>query len=436
MGARAYVGRVIRALGGQTVTYTENLTPEELGAYLRNGGAGETDSGAFVTPDSAMRVAAYFACVQVLASGLAQVPLILYKTTGKNKERATDEPLYTLLHDAPNEWQTAFEFWELMQLSAVTRGNAYALKTVVGGEVRELLPLPVERVKPRQDAAWAVMYDVTMPDGSVVPVPPERMLHVPGLGFNGLTGLSVVEYHRETFGVATQLTRHGARLFKHGANVSGVLEHPQKLSKEAADRLRESFDERYAGASNSHKTLLLEEGLKYNKTGMTPAEAQYLEVRKFTRGEIASIFRVPPHLIGDLDRSTNNNIEQQSLEFVMYTMAPWYRRFEQRVTKSLIPKKRRGELSAKFLVNALLRGDAASRGNLYRSGILSGWLTRNEARGFEDLNPIDGLDEPITPTNMALGADPQGGAASGDNPDNNSNNNGTTNGAKALGAGV
>lgn len=424
MGIRAYARNVIRAFGGQSVSYMENMTPEELGEYLRHGNAFDTESGALVTPDSAMRIAAYFACVEVLASGLAQVPCILYKANGKEKERATDEPLYTLLHDAPNQWQTAFEFWELMQVSAVTRGNAYALKTVVAGEVRELLPLSPDRVHVRQDASWNVWYDVSMPDGSLLTLNPDQIFHIPGLGFNGVTGLSVVQYHRETFGMATQLAKHGARLFKNGANIGGILEHPNKLTDEAAKRLRESFDERYAGAGNAHKTLLLEEGMKYAKTGMTAEEAQYLETRKFTRGEICSIFRVPPHMIGDLDRSTNNNIEQQSLEFVMYTMAPWYKRFEQRITKSLIPKKRRGELSAKFLVNALLRGDMAARSNLYRSGILSGWLTRNEAREFEDMNPIDGLDEPLSPMNMALGSDPQGGAATSDNPDNSSNNNG------------
>lgn len=427
MGLRAYARNVIRAFGGQSVSYMENMTPEELREYLRMGYGFDTESGAFVTPDSAMRIASYWACVQVLASGLAQVPLVLYKTTGRNKERATDESLYGLLHDAPNEWQTAFEFWELLSLSVTTRGNAYALKTVVRGETRELLPLPVERVHPRQDTSWNVTYEVSMPDGSLLTVPPDRMLHIPGLGFNGLTGLSVVQYHRETFGMATQLAKHGARLFKNGANIGGVLEHPNKLSDDAAKRLKGSFDEQYSGASNAHKTLLLEEGMTYSKIGMTAQEAQYLDTRGFTRGEIASIFRVPPHMIGDLSRSTNNNIEQQSLEFVMYTMAPWYRRFEQRVTKSLIPKNRRSELSAKFLVNALLRGDSASRGNLYRSGILSGWMTRNEAREFEDLNPIDGLDEPITPMNMALGADPQGGAADSGNPDNNSNNKGSQN---------
>lgn len=395
-------------------------TSRELYELLRNGQS-ETESGAVVSPDTAMRISAFYACLRVLAESLAQVPCILYRKTPTGKEKAEDHSLFHLLHESPNGFQTAFDFFELMQIFLGVRGNAYALKTVVRGELRELLPISPDRVTVRQQPDWSVIYDVSMPDGSIVPTPPERMFHVPGLGFDGVRGLSPLLYHKETLGVAIQLTRHTARIFKNGAHIGGVLEHPQRLSPEAYQRLRESFDEKYAGVSNAHKTLLLEEGTKFNGTGgMNSKDAQYIETRKFTRSEIASIFRVPPHMIGDLERATFSNIEQQALEFVLYTMTPWFRRFEQRIAMQLLTNKEKPDYFVRFRINDLLRGDMKTRFSSYNLGILSGWLSRNEVRDMEDMNKEDGLDEFLTPVNMQ---DPN-------NPDNTSTNNPPDKGAK------
>jgi HK97 family phage portal protein len=375
-------------------------TSRELFELLRNGQT-ETESGAIVSPDTAMRVSTFYACIRVLAESLAQVPCILYKKIQDGKEPATDHPLYQILSVAPNSFQTSFEFFELMQVYLGLRGNTYALKTVVRNEVRELLPVSPDRVTVKQDPKWNVTYDVSMPDGTILQVPPERMFHVPGLGFNGLVGLSPLLYHKETLGVAIQLTRHTARLFKNGAHVGGTLEHPGKLSDVAYKRLKDSFDEQYAGVSNAHKTLMLEEGAKFNATGsLSSRDVQYIETRQFTRGEIASIFRIPPHMVGDLDRSTNNNIEQQALEFVTYTMAPWYRRFEQRIVMQLLSAKEQLLYEPSFRSQDLLRGDMKTRYMSYNLAILCGWMRRNEARTMEGFNKADGLDDFLQPVNM------------------------------------
>ena len=369
----------------------------ELDQFLRGGGL-ETASGAFVNAESAMRVATVYACVRVLAEGSAQLPLIVYRRTDGGKERATDHWAYTLLHDNPNPWQTSYEFREMLGAHAALSGNGYAIKTVVRDEVRELLPIPTERVTVKQDPETRrVSYEVTWPDGRMVPVPAERMFHLPALSFNGVTGLSPISYQREAFGSAQQLALQSSRFFKHGAMIGGTLEHPGQLKEDAAKRLRESFDELYAGASNAHKTILLEEGMKFTPTAMTAKDAQFLETRKYSRNEIASIFRVPPHMIGDLERATFSNIEHQGLEFVTYTLGPWLARWEQRVTKSLIPETERDSIFAEHLVDGLLRGDTQARFQAYQTAVSSGWMSRNEVRERENLNREDGLDEFLDP---------------------------------------
>jgi HK97 family phage portal protein len=367
-------------------------TSEDLAKLLRRGA--ETDSGAFVTADSAMQVAAVYACVRVISETTAQVPLIVYRRTAEGRQRAVDHWAYRLLHEAPNAWQTPFEWKEMIQAHVALGGMGYSLKTVVGTEVRELLPIIPTRVKPQQD--WLTKrtwFDITMPDGSLLPVPYERMFYVPGLAFNGLVGLSPIAYQREVIGLGMQLKKHEARLFKHGAQFTGVLEHPTLMDDAAYRRLIESFDEQYSGVENWHKTILLEEGVKFSKSGMSSKDAQFLELMKYTRTEIASIFRVAPHLIGDLERATHSNIEQQSLEHVQFTMAPWFTRIEQRAMKHLLPAADRATHYIEFLVDALLRGDQKSRYEAWHWALTDGWMNRNEVRERENMNRAEGLDE-------------------------------------------
>jgi len=367
----------------------------------------ETQGGAMVTPDSAMRVAAVYSCVKVRAELVGQTPLLVYERLADNgKRRATEHWLYRLLHETPNPWQTPYEFRELIEAHVALRGNFYALAPRSGDEVTELLPLPPWRVEPREDGRWGILYRVTLPDGVPFDVPPSRILHIPGFGFNGKWGLSPIAYQRETVGLAQQLVEHGARLFKHGAAIGGIIHHGgpsiPPLSAEAYDRMQESFDEKYAGVGNAHKTIILEEGAKYEKIGMTDKDAQYLEARAFSRSEIAGMFRIPPHMIGDLARATFSNIEHQSLELVKFSLMPSFTRIEQRVAHTLLSPADRRRFFAEFLVDGLLRGDQKSRHDAYGIAIKDGWMTRNEARRFENMDPgPPALDEFLTPMNLA-----------------------------------
>jgi HK97 family phage portal protein len=384
--------------------------PGGLEAFLRN--EQSTDSGAFVTSETAMRHSTVYACVNVLAEDIAKLPLITYRRDGRKKDRAPDYWLYPLLHDEPNPWQTSVEFREMMQSHAELAGNAYALKTVVRGETRELFPIVPTRVEVKQLPDYSLAYTVTLVNGEKLAVPSDRMFHLRGPSLDGITGVSRISYQRELIGLAIQLRKHGARVFKNGAMVGGVLEHPKVLSEPAAKRLKESFDEEYAGAGNAHKTLLLEEGMKFTLAGMSGKDAQFIESMKFTRSEIAGIFRVPPHKIGDLERATFTNIEHQSIEYVTDSLLPRTVRWEQKIAKSLIPKADRSSYFAEHLVDGLLRGDYATRTKGYQVAVLTGWMNRNEVRELENLNPADGLDEFLTPTNMQ----PPGDGSSPDNP--------------------
>jgi HK97 family phage portal protein len=328
------------------------------------------------------------------------LPLVIYRRTSDGKERAPMHPLYTLLHDQPNRWQTSFEWREMMAGHLALRGNAYSEQISTGGRgISELIPLHPDRVRPFWAPDKRVAYEYVPEEGPSRVILQDEMLHIRGLGFDGLRGMNPIECQRETIGMTMAVNEHGARMFSNGTRLSGVLEHPHRLGEESARRLKDSWQAAYAGTGNSGKTAVLEEGMKWHSVALSNEDAQYLETRKFQIADIARMFRIPPHLIADLDRSTNNNIEHQGMEFVVHSMGPWFKRFEQAIQRDLITQK--NTYFAEFLVDALLRGDSDARSNLYKSGILDGWMTRNEVRAKENMNPLEGLDEPLVPLNMA-----------------------------------
>lgn len=374
-------------------------------------GGGASASGIVVNPQTALQSAAVYSCVQVLAQSISMLPLNLYrKDRVGNKEVATDHPLHWLLHDQPNDWQTSVEFLEMMVASLALRGNAYAyVNRTKSGRVVELLPVHPDMVRVEMGTGFQLRYQLTMPDGSFEFFGPGELLHVRGLTLNGWLGISPIAYARESIGLALATEKFGGQLFRNGAKMGGVLEHPGHLGEEAFKRLKASFDESLSG-DNAHKTAILEEGMKFTKITMTADDSQFLETRKYQRSEIAAIYRVPPHMIGDLERATFSNIEQQSLEFVNFTLMPWLTRIEKAIKRDLMTPQERQEYTAKFNVANLLRGDAAARSAYYHNGILDGWMTRNEARQAESeigiiLNPIEGLDTPLMPLNMTDGTE-------------------------------
>lgn len=356
---------------------------------------GPTAAGKTVTEKSAMQLTAVYACVRILAEAIAGLPLHLYRR-GKNgsKDKAADHPLYSLLHDEPNPEMTSFVFRETMMTHLLLYGNCYSQIIRDGrGQVTALYPLMPNQMSVDRDERGQLYYtylrsneEAATMSGSTVYLMPEDVLHVPGLGFDGLVGYSPIAMARNSIGMALACEEYGAKFFANGASPSGVLEHPGTIKD--ISRLRESWNSVYGGSKNAGKLAILEEGMHYAPISISPNEAQFLETRKFQVDEIARIFHVPPHMIGDLERSTFSNIEQQSLEFVKYTLNPWVCRWEQALTRALLSPREKREYFIKFNVDGLLRGDYQSRMNGYAVGRQNGWMSANDIRELENLDRI------------------------------------------------
>ena len=356
---------------------------------------GPTAAGKTVNERSAMQLTAVYACVRILAEGIAGLPLHLYKC-GKNgsREKAVDHPLYFLLHDEPNPEMTSFVFRETLMTHLLLYGNCYCQIIRDGrGQVAALYPLIPNQMSVDRDEKGQLYYTYlrsgeeadTTKKGTVYLLP-EDVLHIPALGFDGLVGYSPIAMAKNSIGMGLACEEYGAKFFANGAAPSGVLEHPGTIKD--ITRLRESWNAIYGGSKNAGKVAILEEGMHYSPISISPNEAQFLETRKFQVDEIARIFHVPPHMIGDLERSTFSNIEQQSLEFVKYTLNPWVCRWEQALTRSLLSPKEKREYSIKFNVDGLLRGDYQSRMNGYAVGRQNGWMSANDIRELENLDHI------------------------------------------------
>ncbi len=356
---------------------------------------GGSSSGKSVNERSAMQMTAVYSCVRILAEAVAGLPLHLYRYTDKGgKEKAVDHSLYRLLHDEPNPEMSSFVFRETLMTHLLLWGNAYAQIIRNGkGEVIGLYPLMPNKMTVDRDEAGRLYYtynrsneDAPTMKGSTVVLKPTDVLHIPGLGFDGLVGYSPIAMAKNAIGMAIACEEYGAKFFANGASPGGVLEHPGTIKDPA--RVRDSWNSVYQGSGNSHRIAVLEEGMKYTPIGISPEQAQFLETRKFQINEIARIFRVPPHMVGDLEKSSFSNIEQQSLEFVQYTLRPWLVRWEQGITRSLFSEDEKPSLFVKFNVDGLLRGDYASRMTGYATARQNGWISANDIRELEDMDPI------------------------------------------------
>lgn len=372
-------------------------------------------SGAAVNGDTSMRVAAVYGCVRVISETVGSLPLHIYRRTGSGKQRADNHPLYRLLHNTPNEWQTAMEFREMLQAHLCLRGNAFAyINWINDSTASELIPLHPDRVLVRQLPDMTLEYDVRS-NGSVRTFNSEDILHIRGLSSDGIVGRSVLEDARDSIGVALSTQEYAGKFYANDATPSLAVMLPGKLSPEARKRFVESWQETFGGSRNARRTAVLEEGAKVEPIAMTFDDAQFLETRKFQRSEIAGIFRVPPHMIGDLDRATFSNIEHQAIEFVTHCVRPWLVRWEQAISKALFTAP--GVYFPEHNVDGLLRGDVKSRYEAYAVGRTNGWLSANDIRSMENMNPIPGGDIYLQPLNMApAGSSAATGADAGDVP--------------------
>lgn len=356
---------------------------------------GGSTAGKLVTERSAMQVTAVYSCVRILSEAIASLPLHLYKYTDTGgKLKAHEHPLYFILHDEPNVEMTSFCFRETLMTHLLLWGNAYA-QIVRNGkhEIIGLYPLMPGRMKVDRDENGHLYYEYNLSNddaqtmkGTTVKLKPADVLHIPGLGFDGLVGYSPIAMAKNAIGMGIACEEYGAKFFANGANPSGVLEHPGILKD--PKKLRDSWTQAFGGSSNAQKVAVLEEGLKYTPISISPEQAQFLETRKFQINEIARIFRIPPHMIGDLEKSSFSNIEQQSLEFVKYTLDPWVSRWEQSMSRLLLNNDEKKKFFIKFNLDGLLRGDYQSRMNGYAIGINNGFLSPNDCRELENMDLI------------------------------------------------
>jgi HK97 family phage portal protein len=347
---------------------------------------GGTSSGKTVNERTAMQTTAVYACVRILAETIAGLPLHTYRYTDSGKEKAINHHIYYLLHDEPNPEMTSFVFRETLMSHLLLWGNAYAQIIRNGaGRVIALYPLMPNKMTVDRNEKGDIFYTYRSDSGEVL-LHYYDVLHIPGLGFDGLIGYSPIAMAKNAIGMAIATEEYGAKFFANGASPGGVLEHPGVVKD--PNRVRESWNAVYQGSSNAHRIAVLEEGMKFNAIGIPPEQAQFLETRKFQINEIARLFRIPPHMIGDLEKSSFNNIEQQSLEFVKYTLDPWVVRWEQAMQKALLSPSEKQDYFIKFNVDGLLRGDYASRMNGYATARQNGWMSANDIRELENLNRI------------------------------------------------
>lgn len=398
------MGILSRLLGNEQGEQRAVVFSDGLLASLRGATSGST-----VTPGNSMQLAAVYACVRVLSESLASLPLILYKRQTRGKLPALEHPLFLLLRDLPNPEITSVELRMWLQGHLASWGNAYAqIVRSRSGQVLEIWPMRPDRVTVyRQNDGWLWYYYTPDPTDEPDVRKPENwyrfdeVMHLRGLGFDGVMGYNPIRLMAQSLQMVKGAETFSTKFYDNGARPGVVLKHPAKLSQPAYERLRASWEARHQGIENAHRVAILEEGMGIEQIGIPPQDAQFIETMKFGRSQIASIFRVPPHMIGDLDRASFSNIEQQGIEFVQYTLGAWLRIWEQAITRDLLSPKERATYYAEHSLDWLLRGDTLARYQAYQAAINAGWMAPNEARERENLNPLPGGDNLLQPLNMA-----------------------------------
>lgn len=372
---------------------------ERMGSLF---GVNSTASKINVTGTSALSDTAVYAAIRLISETVGQLPLQLYERTERGRRPATAHPLYTLLHESPNESATSTVWRETMQGHILGFGNGYSFISRGTGSGRPLAleNLLPDKTRPARDKDSGKLYYLTEINGKEYVIQPDEILHIPAFGFDGLQGRSPITVHAETIGLSIAATKFGAEFFGNGASLGGVLEIEKSLGDEARTKLKNSWDK--LKGSGYQGVAVLEEGMKYSRIAIAPNDAQFLETRKFQVAEIARIFNVPPHMLRDLEKSSFNNISEQSIEFLRYSIAPWLLKWEQELNRKLLSQNERGKYFFKFNFNGLLRGTQKDRYEAYGKAINDGWLNRNEVRELEDLDREDDLDGFLVPLNMVI----------------------------------
>jgi len=363
------------------------VSEEQIRDFMRQG---NTASGAVVTEESAMRVAAAWRCVNIIAGAIATLPIdIIRRESETVRKPAVGHPLRRILTVKPNTWQTPSEFRRMMQSHLLLRGNAYARKVFIGNQLVGLIPLPTDRVTAEQLDSTAMQYKVMRKDGSSIIFPQREIFHLRGMSLDGVTGMSVLANMRESLGLALQTEQAGARLFSNGILAGGVIKHPGKLSDNASRHLRESMEQRNQGSQNAGKWIVAEEGMTVESISLTAEDAQWLGTRDFQRYDIAMFYGVPPHMLGATEKTTSwgSGIEAQGIGFVTYTLTDWIKTWEESVKRDLLEEREWETVDARFNVNALMRGDFKTRWEGYVKGLQNCVYSPDDVRAMEDMNP-------------------------------------------------
>ena len=363
------------------------VSEEQIREFMRQG---NTASGAVVTEESAMRVAAAWRCVNIIAGAIATLPIdIIRRESETVRKPAVGHPLRRILTVKPNTWQTPSEFRRMMQSHLLLRGNAYARKVFIGNQLVGLIPLPTDRVTAEQLDSTAMQYKVMRKDGSSIIFPQREIFHLRGMSLDGVTGMSVLANMRESLGLALQTEQAGARLFSNGILAGGVIKHPGKLSDNASRHLRESMEQRNQGSQNAGKWIVAEEGMTVESISLTAEDAQWLGTRDFQRYDIAMFYGVPPHMLGATEKTTSwgSGIEAQGIGFVTYTLTDWIKTWEESAKRDLIEEREWETVDARFNVNALMRGDFKTRWEGYVKGLQNCVYSPDDVRAMEDMNP-------------------------------------------------
>lgn len=383
-------------------TGTTNTTnpAQWLVDWVRGGNTSST--GVTVNQNTALQFSPFWASVRVISGTLASLPFLVYERKNNGKERVPKHATFDLLHNRANPYIDGITFREVLQAHALTFGNGYAeIQRNGRGQPVGLWPLLPDRTWRRIADDGTPFYELRMLDGPTVLLLDENVLHIKGLGFDGYTGYNVVQMQKETIGYGIAVKEYAGRFYSNDATPSGVLEHPESLSQTAVENLYSSWNNRHQGLNSSRRLQILEEGMKYNPIAMSPAEAQSLDVQKYTVDDCARIFNIPPHKIASMERATFSNIEEQNLDFVSSTMMYWFRKWEQECDYKLFNEAERGKLFCEILADGLLRGKAEQRATSYSQGRQWGWLSVNDIRKLENMNSIgpDG-DIYLEPLNM------------------------------------
>ena len=348
---------------------------------------GSSVAGKSVTARTAIQVSTVYACVRVIAETVASLPLHLYEETDEGSRKAVKHPLYRLLHDEPNPEMTSFVLRETLLSHMLLWGNAYCQIIRNGrGQIISLYPLLPDRMEVDRDKNGSLIYIYATADGKRTSIQPINILHIPGMGFDGIVGYSPIAMEKNAIGLGMAAEEYGSRFFSNGATPSGVLTHPNTVKNPAG--LRHSWNAAYGGNANAGRVAILEEGLKFERISMPNNEAQFLETRKFQVSEICRIFRVPPHLVGDLEHATFSNIEHQSISFGVHTIRPWLVRMEQSMNRALISDNEKARFYTRFNMDGLLRGAYKERMEGYAIARQNGWMSANDIRELESMNPI------------------------------------------------